>query len=140
TLCEDHQASPRPHFGREEIGAGDHAPMCPQKRLPRGRPLRHRTNGVLVCDRDRKWSREVRSLLGEASVRVVQTPLQAPSANGHAERFVRSIMEECLGRGIPLGERHFRRTVAESGCTTIVNEVIKGGAISVLNGLSVTSG
>jgi putative transposase len=35
------------------------------------------------------------------------------SANAHAERFVRSIKEECLNRVIPLGERHFRRTVAE---------------------------
>ena len=30
-----------------------------------------------------------------------------------ATRLVRSIKEECLGRVIPLGERHFRRTVAE---------------------------
>jgi putative transposase len=45
-----------------------------------------RADGVLVCDRDRKWSRDVRSLLGEAGVRVVQTPLQAPNANAHAER------------------------------------------------------
>jgi putative transposase len=71
-----------------------------------------RADGVLICDRDRKWSR-VRSLLGEAGVHVVQTPLQAPNANAHAERFVRSIKEECLGRVMPLAERHFRRTVAE---------------------------
>ena len=30
-----------------------------------------------------------------------------------AERFVRSIKEECLNRVILLGERHFRRTIAE---------------------------
>ena len=30
-----------------------------------------------------------------------------------ATRLVRSIKEECLGLVIPLGERHFRRTVAE---------------------------
>ncbi|HJZ70664.1 MAG TPA: integrase core domain-containing protein, partial [Vicinamibacterales bacterium] len=29
------------------------------------------------------------------------------------ERFVRSIKEECLDRIIPIGERHFRRAVAE---------------------------
>jgi hypothetical protein len=28
-----------------------------------------------------------------------------------AERFVRSIKEECLSRIIPIGERHFRRAV-----------------------------
>jgi len=46
-------------------------------------------------------------------LRVVQTPYQAPNANAHAERFVRSIKEECLDRIIPIGERHFRRAMAE---------------------------
>ena len=44
---------------------------------------------------------------------VVQTPYQAPNANAYAERFVRSIKEECLNRVIPFGERHLRRTLAE---------------------------
>jgi putative transposase len=44
---------------------------------------------------------------------VIQTPPRAPNCNAHAERFVRSIKEECLNRIIPLGERHFRRTLAE---------------------------
>jgi hypothetical protein len=34
-------------------------------------------------------------------------------ANAYAERFVRSIKEECLDRLIPIGERHFRQAVAE---------------------------
>ena len=49
----------------------------------------------------------------EAGIRVVQAPLRAPNANAYAERFVRSIKEECLDRIIPLGERHFRWAVAE---------------------------
>jgi transposase InsO family protein len=73
--------------------------------------LRH--HRVLVCDRDGKWSGDVRRLLEEAGLRVVQTPLQAPNANAYAERFVRSIKQECLERMIPIGERHFRRAVAE---------------------------
>jgi putative transposase len=36
----------------------------------------------------------------------------APNCNAYAERFVRSIREECLNRVIPLGERHLRRTLA----------------------------
>jgi len=68
---------------------------------------------VLICDRDRKWSREVRRQLGDADVKVVLTPTRAPNANAYAERFVRSIKEECLDRIIPLGERHFRRAIAE---------------------------
>ena len=68
---------------------------------------------VLICDRDAKWTHAVRGLLAASGVRVVQTPYRAPNANAHAERFVRSIKEECLDRLIPLGDRHFRQAVAE---------------------------
>ncbi len=69
------------------------------------------TGRVLICDRDAKWSAAVRGRLNEAGIRVVQTPYQAP--NAHAERFVRSIKEECLDRMILLGERHLRHAVTE---------------------------
>jgi putative transposase len=68
---------------------------------------------VLICDRDRKWSRAVRRRFGNAGIRVVLTPACAPNANAYAERFVRSIKEECLDRIIPIGERHFRRVITE---------------------------
>jgi hypothetical protein len=68
---------------------------------------------VLICDRDTKWSAPVRARLGEGGIRVVRTPYRAPNANAYAERFVRSINEECPDRLIPLGEWHFRRTVTE---------------------------
>jgi putative transposase len=64
---------------------------------------------VLICDRDQKWSAPLRQMLEESRVRVVQTPLQAPNCNAHAERFVRSIKEECLNCVMPIGERHLRR-------------------------------
>ena len=68
---------------------------------------------VLICDRDRKWSGDVRRRLRDAGIRVVLIPERAPNANAYAERFVRSIKEECLDRLIPIGERHFRRAVTE---------------------------
>jgi transposase InsO family protein len=68
---------------------------------------------VLICDRDRKWSRAVRQGFDDAGIRVVLTPERAPNANAYADRFVRSIKEECLDRMIPLGEQHFRRAVTE---------------------------
>jgi putative transposase len=90
---------------------------------------------VLICDRDAKWSAVVRARLGEAGIRVVQTPYQAPNANAYAERFVRSIKEECLTRVIPFGERHLRQTVAEyvehyhreRNHQGLENELIDGG-------------
>jgi transposase InsO family protein len=68
---------------------------------------------ALICDRDRTWSRAVRRQLADAGIRVVLTSARAPNANAYAERFVRSIKEECLDRMIPVGERHFRRAIAE---------------------------
>jgi putative transposase len=67
----------------------------------------------LICDRDRTWSSAVRHLLETSGMRVIRTPFHPPNCNAHAERFVRSIKEECLNRVIPLGEQHFRRTVAQ---------------------------
>jgi putative transposase len=84
--------------------------------------MRHLTNTVdgvlganrlLICDRDRKWSLGVERFLAAAGVRVIRTPASAPNCNAHADRFVRSMKEECLNRVIPLGERHFRRTLAD---------------------------
>ena len=68
---------------------------------------------ILICDRDTKWSFAFRQLLGDVGVRVVQTPYRAPNCNAHAERFVRSIKEECLDRLVFLGEVHLRQTLAE---------------------------
>jgi len=78
--------------------AEDDAPRAPQ---------------VLISDRDRKWSREVQCQLEDAGTQVVFIPRRAPNANAYAERFVRSIKEECLDRFIPIGERHFRWAITE---------------------------
>ncbi len=43
----------------------------------------------------------------------MKLPAQSPDLNAYAERFVRSIREECLSRVIPLGERHLRWVVSE---------------------------
>src|SRR5712691_9713169 len=43
-----------------------------------------RDHRVLICDRDRKWSRDVRQLLEDEGIRVVQTPNQAPNAKDYA--------------------------------------------------------
>ena len=48
-----------------------------------------------------------------SGIHIIRTPFRAPNGNAYAERFVRSIKEECLDRVIPLGERHLRRTIAE---------------------------
>jgi transposase InsO family protein len=71
---------------------------------------RHR---VLICDRDGKWTHGFRDIVEGSGLRVVLTPIQAPNANAYAERFVRSIREECLDQLILFGERHLIRAVDE---------------------------
>lgn len=81
-------------------------------RLPSAHGLRGE-GGILICDRDPKWSAGVGRLLETACVRIVRTPARAPNCNAYAERFVRSIKEECLDRIVPLGARHLRRALTE---------------------------
>jgi hypothetical protein len=71
------------------------------------------SHSALICDRDSKWTDEFRAILKEAGVRVVMTPVQAPNANAYAERFVRSIREECLDRVIIFGERRLLHVLRE---------------------------
>jgi putative transposase len=68
---------------------------------------------VLICDRDGKWTEGFRGIVEGAGVRIVLTPFQAPNANAYAERFVRSIREECLERVILFGERRLRQVLDE---------------------------
>ncbi len=66
----------------------------------------------LILDRDTKFSRRFRDAL-PAGLQLVRTPYQAPNANAHAERFVRSIKEECLSKMIWFGEGHLRKALFE---------------------------
>ena len=43
----------------------------------------------------------------------IRLPPKSPNLNAYAERFVRSIKEECLHRVVPLGEGHLRLIVHE---------------------------
>jgi transposase InsO family protein len=66
---------------------------------------------ILIWDRDRKWTHGFRHILQGAGVRILLAPVQAPNANAYAERFVRSIREECLDRLIFFGERRLLRAL-----------------------------
>ena len=67
----------------------------------------------LIHDRDPLFTEEFRMILKASGVRAIKLPAQSPNLDSHAERFVRSIKEECLSQIIPFGERHLRRAVLE---------------------------
>jgi hypothetical protein len=70
-----------------------------------------RGDRILLCDRDTKWTPAFRRTLAEVGTRVVQLPVRAPNCNAYAERFVRSIKEECLNRLVILGATHLRQVL-----------------------------
>src|SRR5580658_2327490 len=53
-----------------------------------------------------------------------------PNLNAFAERFVRSIKQECLRHIIALGERHLRIVVGEFIAHTIPSAITRASAIS----------
>jgi putative transposase len=67
----------------------------------------------LIHDRDPLFAEAFRKILNLADVETIKLPARSPNLNAYAERFVRSIKYECLGRMIPLGERHLREAVSE---------------------------
>jgi transposase InsO family protein len=72
------------------------------------------SNGeFLIMDRDTKYTDEFRVHLQRDGVTPVLCPVRTPNCNAYAERFVRSIKEECLDRMILFGERSLRRAVRE---------------------------
>ena len=57
--------------------------------------------------------RRPRSLVRDRTVKRVLEIGRRPNLNAYAERFVRSMQEECLSRVVPLGEGHVRLLVGE---------------------------
>ncbi len=69
---------------------------------------------TLLIDRDAKYSHDWRAFLEEQGVEVIRLPPKSPNLNAYAERFVRSIKEECLNRMIFIGEASLRPALRSS--------------------------
>ena len=67
----------------------------------------------LILDRDSKYSDEFCNVLIREGVRVVRLPPRSPNLNAFAERFARSIKEECLSRMIFFGQASLRHAITQ---------------------------
>jgi transposase InsO family protein len=67
----------------------------------------------LVVDRDTKFDAAFGAILKTAGVQIARTAFQAPNMNAFAERFVRTIQDECLDRMVFVGEAMLRRALRE---------------------------
>jgi len=67
----------------------------------------------LIHDRDSKYTRHADSLLEDVGTEVIRLPVRSPDLNGYAERWIRSLRQECLDRIIILSEAHLRWVLRE---------------------------
>jgi len=65
----------------------------------------------LILDRDTKYSDAFRSFLVRDGIKIIRLPPRSPNLNAFAERFVRSIKDECLSRMIFFGQASLRRAI-----------------------------
>jgi len=66
----------------------------------------------LIHDRDSKFSAAFDTIFHSEGISVIRTPIRAPQANAHAERFVRTARSECLDWLLILGRRHLEHVLS----------------------------
>jgi len=66
---------------------------------------------LLIHDRDSKFSRAFDALFRNDGFRVIRTPVRAPNANAHVERWVGTVRRECLDRLLIVGRRQLEHVL-----------------------------
>ena len=67
----------------------------------------------LIHDRDTKYCQSFRDIIESCDVRTLPLPAHSPNLNAFAERWVKSVKDECLSKLILFGEASLRRTLRE---------------------------
>jgi hypothetical protein len=67
----------------------------------------------LLHDRDTKYTQSFRAIIASGQVEPLALPARSPNLNAYAERWIRSVKEECLCKVVLFGERSLRRALSE---------------------------
>ena len=84
----------------------------------------------LLHDRDTKYTQSFRAIIASGRVEPLVLPARSPNLNAYAERWVRSVKEECLSKVILFGERFLRRALSEFVEQTMLSAIIRGRTTS----------
>jgi transposase InsO family protein len=72
-----------------------------------------RTFRFLIHDRDTKFPRSFDNVFRSVGIKIIRTPFRTPQANGYAERWVRSVRQECLDHILILNDQHLYNVLKE---------------------------
>jgi len=65
----------------------------------------------LLHDRDTKYTQSFRQIIGSGGVEPLRLPPRSPNLNAYAERWVKSVKDECLSKLIFFGEASLRHAL-----------------------------
>jgi transposase InsO family protein len=65
----------------------------------------------LIHDRDTKFVKAFDSVFQSTRAHSIRTPFRAPNANAYAERWVRTVRQECLNKLFLLNDAHLQRVL-----------------------------
>lgn len=74
---------------------------------------RAKPHRFLIHDRDQKFTRSFDTVFRAEKMKTIRTPYRAPRANAVAERWVRSVRQECLDHILIVNEQHLCRVLTE---------------------------
>src|SRR6266487_6508273 len=72
-----------------------------------------RQHRYVLHDRDSKFCTEFRETLAAGGVKCLRLPPRSPNLNAFAERWVRSVKEECLSKLVLFGEASLKRALTQ---------------------------
>jgi putative transposase len=98
--------TPRPQFAPSNVWFCSPEYTRTPELAKREQPIR-----FLVRDRLCKFTRIFDEVFRTEGIRVIPTPVRAPRATAHAERWLGSVRRECLDRHLILVRRHLEQVV-----------------------------
>jgi hypothetical protein len=92
----------------------------------------------LLHDRDTKYTISFRAIIESGRVKTLPLPARSPNLNAYAERWVRSVKEECLSKIIVFGERLGRQNLPPYDVGPHLNGLPGGVIINARPGMNLS--